>query len=157
METITREKTETITKKWSVYVAIDGTEFEDMDECQKYEMTAEAVIRLRIQDCTIKKKWHSEIDDSDEHFYDTLVPTKQEHIDAINQMWWLYGGRKDKSVPLLTTEDLNKPLLMGYRFEGDWYDWVWFYKIDNLIRKATEDKFQINERNKEGWESYKEA
>lgn len=145
METITRERTETITKKWTVYIAPDGTEFEDMDECQRYEKTAVAVIRLRIQDCTINRRWHSKLDDSDEHFYDTLVPTKQEHIDAINQMWWLYGGHKDKSVPLLTEDDMNKPLLMGYRFDGDWYDWVWFHKLDELIDKATEGRFQITE------------
>jgi len=44
MKEVTKEKIQ----KYAMYEALDGTEFHDKAECQKYEESAKGVIRARI-------------------------------------------------------------------------------------------------------------
>ena len=53
MKTISRE--ETITKTVTIYVAIDGTEFDNEKECQVYDNSAKAVINSKYNKLIVKK------------------------------------------------------------------------------------------------------
>ena len=48
METKTITKEKTVTETYDVYVAQDGTEFRDMEQCRKYEETAVCAVRMRL-------------------------------------------------------------------------------------------------------------
>ena len=51
MKEVTKEKVQ----KYTVYEALDGTEFHDKAECEKYEESAKGVVKARIAKLTVGK------------------------------------------------------------------------------------------------------
>ena len=63
-----KEVTKETTQKYTVYQAVDGTEFKDKSECLKYEESAKGVIRARISKLTVGKSNEWELfGGSDDH------------------------------------------------------------------------------------------
>lgn len=91
MKEVTKEKVQ----KYTVYEALDGTEFHDKDECKRYEDTALCVLKSKIKN---------------------LIVTDE--VDA----WNLIGGYEDNSVfgvKVSTVEDadiLKQWLLLEYPY-----------------------------------------
>lgn len=94
MKEITKEKKSTYT----IYQAIDGTEFNSKEECQKYEDTAKCLLLTKYK--PLVKRTVSEQDifntGSDEYMLDILQYLSSESdIDILIQLHRLYcGGRK---------------------------------------------------------------
>lgn len=94
MKEITKEKKSTYT----VYQAIDGTEFNSKEECQKYEDTAKCLLLTKYK--PLVKRTVSEYDifntGSDEYMIDILQYLSSESdIDILIQLDRLYcGGKK---------------------------------------------------------------
>ncbi len=94
MKEITKEKKSTYT----VYQAIDGTEFNSKEECQKYEDTAKCLLLTKYK--PLVKRTTSEYDifntGSDEYMIDILQYLSSESdIDILIQLNRLYcSGRK---------------------------------------------------------------
>lgn len=130
------------------YQAFDGTDFKDSEECQKYEESAYGVIASKLMECVVKENVDvSEFDMGDENVYHTIVPRTKEHIDLINQIYFMFNGR-DKIEPLCTESDIDTPILWGFRTCSNVIDWAWFYKLNNFIEKVTNNKFVVYEKNK---------
>ena len=130
------------------YRAFDRTDFKDSEECQKYEESAYGVIASKLMECVVKENVEiSEFDINDENVYHTIVPKTEEHIDWINQIYFMFNGRNEIE-PLCPTSDINTPILWGFRFCSNVIDWAWFYKLNNFIEKVTNSKFVIYEENK---------
>lgn len=136
---VTREVVETTI----VYQAADGTEFLEEKQCELYEQSAACVLLAKLKDCTIAEGWENEcIDSNDENIYHTVVPTTQEHIDTMNQLWFMHGG-KDTVKPKFSEKDFKTVILMGTRHYNHKLDWCWFYKLDEVIAEITADKFVL--------------
>lgn len=94
MKEITKEKKSTYT----IYQAIDGTEFNSKEECQKYEDTAKCLLLTKYK--PLVKRTVSEYDifntGSDEYMIDILQYLSSESdIDTLIQLNRLYcGGKK---------------------------------------------------------------
>ena len=127
------------------YRAFDGTDFKDSEECQKYEESAYGVIASKLMECVVKENVEiPEFDISDENVYHTIVPRTEEHIDLINQIYFMFNGRTE---PLCTIADVGTPILWGFRLCNNVIDWAWFYKLNNFIEKVTNNKFVVYEKN----------
>lgn len=129
MKEITKEKKSTYT----VYQAIDGTEFNSKEECQKYEDTAKCLLLTKYK--PLVKRTVSEYDifntGSDEYMIDILQYLSSESdIDILIQLNRLYySGRKpdddfydnmrSKLEKCLKNRDI---VLIGRGTEYDGYD-----------------------------------
>lgn len=137
-----REVTQTVTD--ISYKAIDGTMFFNEEECRRYEETAEAVLLSKVKEFQIKEIAGDDLFESNgDGIYRIVVPTKESHIDTLNQLWKLNGGAS-KSDLFFSTEDLHKVIAVGIRFcSNDKIDWIWFWKVDDVIKSITGDKYYI--------------
>lgn len=129
MKEVTKEKKSTYT----VYQAIDGTEFNSKEECQKYEDTAKCVLLTKYK--PLVKRSDSEYNifntGSDEYIIDILRPLSTESdIDIIIQLCRLYNGNgkiKDDYYNNLRSRleeclQLKDTILIGRGTEYDGYD-----------------------------------
>ena len=137
-----REVTKTVTDV--SYKAIDGTIFFNEEECRRYEETAEAILLSKVKEFQIKEIAGDDLFESnDEGIYRIVVPTRKSHIDTLNQLWKLNGGASKEDL-LFSTEDLHKVIAVGIRFcSNDKIDWIWFWKINDVIRSITDGKYYI--------------
>lgn len=129
MKEITKEKKSTYT----VYQAVDGTEFDSKEECQKYEDSAKCVLLTKYK--PLIKRTDSEYNifttGSDEYMIDILQYLSSESdIDILIQLHRLYcSGRKlndehyvdmrNKLEKCLKNRDI---VLIGRGTEYDGYD-----------------------------------
>ena len=116
MEIISREKVEK--KYFNVYVANDGTEFSDRDQCEKYEESAMGVLMAKIKPLMVR-----EITTEDIHGYGSSDETvqifkveNQEDADALLQTYFL-------------THDIKKDCTES-----------WVIRAKDLIQRALNDK-----------------
>lgn len=129
MKEITKEKKSTYT----VYQAVDGTEFNSKEECQKYEDTAKCLLLTKYK--PLVKRTVSEYDifntGSDEYMIDILQCLSSESdIDILIQLNRLYysGRRLDDDFYDNIRSKLKKCLknrdviLIGRGTEYDGYD-----------------------------------
>lgn len=140
MEIIEKKRTKEITETFTYYKATDGTEFHDQQQCEKYEQSAAAVLLSKLTDCELSRGEDMEwLDTCDENEYRILSPRTQEHIDALNQLWFMHGGKNKEAR--FTKEDIGKVILMGVRIYGEGLDWAWFYNLNNVVNTITKGKF----------------
>ena len=136
-------KTVKITSYYEAYEAYDGEVFNSAEECRKYEESAYGILAHRLSSAIMAKDINSDIfDTSDESQYDFIIPTTQEHIDAINQIYFLFGGHSTKK-PIVKLEDCNQPILWGHTFCGGNIEWAWFYKINDVIKECTNNQYKV--------------
>lgn len=112
------KKENTITEYYDMYQAVDGTEFRDKKECEKYEASALGVLRSRISNLIVA---------------DTRNTTENE--------WTLLGGIEDHDVvgiKMPTTEDFNI-VCQFFLLECPWYN-------DEGRKEDREEKISIIEK-----------
>lgn len=135
-----------VEKKYTVdaWEAIDGTRFDKKEECEKYESSASGVLVCKLISsillCEIPSS--NEIFSGDENIYVTLLPKCKEHIDTLNQLYYMFEGRNDSKL-LFDEKDINYPVIMGRREYSGTLDWVWFYKLKDIVDEITNEKFTI--------------
>ena len=137
-----REVTQTVTD--ISYKAIDGTIFSNEEECRRYEETVEAVLLSKVKEFQIKEIAGDDLFESNgEGIYRIVVPTRESHIDTLNQLWKLNGGASKEDL-FFSTEDLHKVIAVGIRFcPNNKIDWIWFWKIKNVIENITDNKYTV--------------
>jgi len=141
-----KEVKETITKEVTKYQAFDGEKFDTTEECQKYENSAAGVLFGKIDDFTVKTDCTFEPDENDENKYKAVIPRNQHDIDILNQLWKLYGGKSKEDILLFDGTYIKSLIFVGYRFyynsPGE-LDWVWFYDLKSMVKKACGDKYTV--------------
>ena len=91
MKEIIKERIE----KYKVYEAVDGTQFDLKEECEKYDNSAQGVIRGKLKPLIVNDKWNA---------------------------WDLMGGNEDNQViavrvPYESSIDI---VLQNYYFDNPW-------------------------------------
>jgi len=143
MEKIEQKIQRTVTDTYIQYKAIDGTLFEKEEECIKYDSTVEALLLSRVLEFQKKEiDGDALFESNSEGIYKIVVPTKESHIDTLNQIWKLYGG-KSRDDLLFSKDDLNKVIAIGVRSYDGSTDWIWFWKINDIIEDITDKAYTI--------------
>ena len=93
MKEITKERT--VTEKYTVYEAVDGTEFNSKEDCEAYDNSAKGVLRGKLKALTVNDKYNG---------------------------WDLMGGNEDNAiiavkVPSETDIDI---VLQNYYLDNPW-------------------------------------
>ena len=146
----------TIKEIW--YEAIDGTTFKDKAECEKYDNTAEAILRHRYQPLVLKNisEWDLFKCGSEEFYYDLVMANNVNDVENILKLTLLHHSylttesNKDKlaEIEKLCTQAMREGdiILISRGCDNDsfWVSDTWnnrFNHISNEISKALD---QIN-------------
>lgn len=143
---IIETKTKTIEVK--KYKAVDGTIFEDAENCAKYEKTAAVVILERLMKISLGNPENitsmaSKIFDWDDCDYYLLKPTTQVDIDNLNQLYLLFGGSGTDKVKF-TYDQIGELIMMCKRMDSTGIDWIWFIELSKFIYQATEGECVVS-------------
>ena len=123
-----------------VYEAFDGTQFDTMEECKKYEASAYGVLKKRVMEIALPKpETDFECLMGDDREY-LMVHIKDEAaLLTVNSFIEL--NNRDQST-LIPASDIGKVIVLVINCEGDW---VWHFDlsqysehIQNDIKSATE-------------------
>lgn len=105
-------KEEIIKKEYSIkYEAIDGTIFNDAQECKKYEESAKMVLYAKYKPLIIAHCSEEELFGvgSEEYTFDTIKLQKEEDIDLIIQLYILFrNGTASPEIINGIKKDLTK-------------------------------------------------
>lgn len=118
------------------YVANDGTEFTNPDECRKYDESAAGVLNARLQKIVVKTSDEEKIFDfgCSDNPVQVLAPTSEEDKKTIMQLYLLknphlcdeeHNHYVDRASNLIDRAIKEK----DYLLVGRGYDWdgFWFY------------------------------
>lgn len=144
MKEIKKEIKKEIIETITIYQAADGTEFNNPEECNKYENSAAGMLICKVDDFSLGEVSNG-MDESDENIYKLVIPSEQEHIDTLNHLHKLFGGRNLDTL-FFNSNCLYRPIIMGYRIYNDQIDWCWFYRLDNVIKDLTKDGFVLTRK-----------
>lgn len=97
METKIKEVIET--KTYELYIASDGTEFTNKEECKRYEDTAKCVLLSKYKNWVIKSTNEWEIFDAGcEETYIDIIRVSEDKIDTILQLTKLLGYTNEERL-----------------------------------------------------------
>lgn len=133
MKEVTKEKVQ----KYIVYEALDGTEFNDKAECQKYEESAKGVIRARIAKLTVGKAtaWDL-LAGSDDNEVVGIKMQNGRDLEYVKQFFMMecswYGEVRTKEIfdVIEKAYDDNDIVLFGINCDGDYY---WINALQNIV------------------------
>lgn len=128
MKQITKEKKSTYT----VYVAIDGTEFDNAEECLQYEKSALGMLKAKLKKYIVWEGdeydlWRNDTDNN------TIAVElkKQEAVDTLLHIYYLqhsyllldeYKNRREEFESLVDETFKNKDLLiLGINCDNEYY------------------------------------
>ena len=89
MKEVIKERTKV--EKYTVYEAVDGTEFNTREECQEYDNSAKGVLRGKLKDLIVNDKyngWDLMGGNEDNAIIAVKVPTEAD-IDIVLQNYYL--------------------------------------------------------------------
>ena len=118
----------------TVYVAVDGTEFDEREQCEKYDKSALGVVQGRVKKLAVKitDEWRA-VGGGEDHECWIVIPKKPEDVDAIKQLLALYGNGQNTDE---LDEQLGKPVFLMWNYEKDY---VWFKTLESIVKYASED------------------
>lgn len=118
----------------TVYVAVDGTEFNDKEECRKYDESAIGVLKGRVKKLAVKvtNEWTAVGGDEDHEVW-IVVPKKAEDVVAIGQLLALYGNSQNTDE---LDEQIGKPVFLMWNYDQDY---VWFKTLESIVKYASDN------------------
>lgn len=135
MKVVTKERTKV--EKYNVYVANDGQEFNDENECEKYEESAEGVINAMLRKIMVKDASEEDIlgFGSCDCTYEVYLPKTEDDKKTIMQMLFaknphlknntddFYRNLVTRSESLVDRAVKESDYLVvsrGYEYDGFW-------------------------------------
>lgn len=143
---------------YDVFVAADGTEFENADECKKYEQSALGVLNIKYKKLIVKESTEDGILDigSCDNSVEVLKPVTQADADLIMQMYILINPHVKEScyadcVPyaqniVQRAINENDYVIVGRGYNNDEF---WFYGTCNSLKEHIDKFAQPEEKNDE--------
>lgn len=123
----------------TVYVAADGTEFDDRTECEKYDKSAVGVLKGRVKEMAIKDADEEAIFNcgNSENRVLVCIPKNQEDIDTIKQLIFATGG--DERYANKLDGCINKIVLVFFCYD----DYIYIDTVDDVVSRATDGKYKL--------------
>ena len=124
MKEVKKERTESYT----VYQAVDGTEFHEKSECEKYERSAHGVLRARIAKLTtgMENAWSLMGGMEDHDIIGVKMNTENDLKDiqqflVLENSYYSYDKTKEIFDIMEKAYNNNDILLFGINCDGDYY------------------------------------
>lgn len=123
----------------TVYVAADGTEFNDRTECEKYDKSAVGVLKGRVKEMAIKDANEEDIfncGNSENHVL-VCIPKNQEDIDTIKQLIFATDG--NESYANKVDSCINKVVLVFFYYD----DYIYIDTLNDVVSRTTNGKYTL--------------
>ena len=124
MKEVKKERTESYT----VYQAVDGTEFHERNECEKYERSAHGVLRARISKLTTGREnaWDLMGGMEDHDIIGVKMNTESDLKDiqqflALENSYYCFDKTKEIFDIMEKAYNNNDIILFGINCDGDYY------------------------------------
>jgi len=124
MKEVKKERTESYT----VYQAVDGTEFHEKSECEKYERSAHGVLRARIAKLTTGREnaWDLMGGMEDHDIIGVKMNTESDLKDiqqflALENSYYCFDKTKEIFDIMEKAYNNNDIILFGINCDGDYY------------------------------------
>lgn len=121
-----------------VYVAADGKEFSDKNECAKYEKTYKCAILAHLRPIIIRETSEYALFDmgNDDNRSFVMVPRTDEDIIHIRQLLAALGT----GSPDWLNESIGKPVIVTFDIDEEY---AWVTRPENILRGVLGDKFEM--------------
>ena len=125
-------KKEIIRKEYqTVYIAIDGSEFYDRNECEKYEKSAMGVVSSRYKEFVVKSTTEEDLTKcgSGDYIIEVVKLTEYDDIDIVAQLYCLLFNYSDNDEQITRIRELCKKAIKtrdlllicrGYDYDNFW-------------------------------------
>jgi len=132
MKAIKEEKVREIKETFTYYEAIDGTRFESLEECNKYESSALAVMRAKVKPLMSESKdaWTT-MGGLEDHLVVAVSVLTESDVDTVLQWlflecpWYLneaHEKKKQELIDIIGQAQINKDVLIfGINCDNDYY------------------------------------
>ena len=127
-----------------VYVAEDGTQFEERCECEKYEKTFACAMKSHLKGITLRTTSEDDIwnNGSCDNTVRTLIPRNEQDILRIKQM--LAGmGAHSSTLDNVTDKLIGQVLVIISGYDEDW---VAVDTLERLVKDATDGKYELRKK-----------
>ena len=126
----------------TTFVAIDGTEFNSQQDCEKYEKSVECSIRVRLNDITIRRTNQETafLCGNEDCECQIVRPRNAADIDTINQLVCLLRNQDPDKINdenLVHDENIGECVVICYSYGNDW---AWLY-TESQIRNHWDEMF----------------
>lgn len=123
----------------TIYVAFDGTEFDNEKECATYEKSASGIITARYAKLVIRKADEGLLLNGDEdHEIDFVKPTCERDKDTIMQMFFHFVGQDYENLTRRFEEYIERAIkeddILFVRWNYD-HDWCYALGTRNSIKE----------------------
>lgn len=127
-----KEKRIEIMNYMTIYVAADGTEFENKEQCEMYDRSALGVVKARVKNAAVKitDEWEAVGGDPDHECW-IVVPKTAEDVANIRQLLALYGnGNPSDEIE----KQIGKPVFLMWNYDKNY---VWFKTLESIVKCAS--------------------
>lgn len=119
----------------TVYVAADGTEFNDKEECRKYDESALGVLKGRVKKLATKVSNEADLlgsgNGDDESW--VIIPKSADEVALIRQLLSLMGMKAEHTEFL--ESQIGKVIWLTQSYDQDY---MWFDTLESLTKRVTE-------------------
>ncbi len=136
------KKIEVVNKTYvEIYIATDGTEFNDKEQCVAYEKSAAGVLKGRMVKFALDAP-KTECDlyggaGSDENRVYVVVPKTDDDVKTLEQLIHLKAYNKDAAAEKIA---VGKVFVVTFSYDEE--D-MWITDLNNLVRAATAEQYEI--------------
>lgn len=125
-------KKEVIRKEYeTIYIATDGSEFYDRNECEKYEKSAMGVVSSRYKEFVVKSTTEENLTKggSCDYIIEVVKLTEYDDIDIVAQLYCLFHNYNNDNEPIARVRELCKKavrtrdlllICRGYDYDNFW-------------------------------------
>lgn len=126
----------------TIYVAADGTEFDDRDTCETYDRSFACVMRSRLKAISISTSTEEDIfyTGSCENEVFVVIPKTLSDIDCIKQFAYALGTGEERVSKWIDDSDINKPILVTIGYNNEW---IYVSRLETIVKNAVGDKFVL--------------
>lgn len=125
-----------------VYVAADGTEFNDKNECAKYEASAVCVLKGRLAKMALYRGSEDDVfgTGSDETDAFVVVPKDEEEVKTCQQVAYMLSWCDECRNMHAERVKIGTPIVVVFSWDDE--D-AWIVDLSEIVRHATGGKFRL--------------
>lgn len=118
----------------TVYVAVDGTEFNDKEECRKYDESAIGVLKGRVKKLAVKVTNEDDLlhsGGSDNESW-VIIPKSADEVALIRQLLLVMGLKMEHTEEL--ESQIGKVIWLTQNYDQDY---MWFDTLEALTKRVS--------------------
>lgn len=125
----------------TIYVAADGTEFDNKDECITYDKSAIGVLKGRVKEMTVTEGTEDSIFNcgSCDNIVWVCLPKTKTDIDNIKQLLFASNAGESYVNERVTDKLIGKIVFLTICYD----DYTYIYTLEDIVSRATNNQYKL--------------